>query len=104
VSSPYYQSAHWRELRKACLARDGHRCTVPDCHAKGVVADHIETRPPVPYPTPLDRLDNLRTLCLSHDAQVKEQRNGIRKQGGAFKLKGCDASGRSLDPTHPWNK
>jgi hypothetical protein len=103
VSSPYYQSPHWKALCAAVDARDGGQCAVPGCNQRGVVHDHIETRPPLPYPTSLDRLDNLRTLCLSHDAQVKE-RNGIRKQGGEFKVKGCDSSGRSLDPKHAWNK
>lgn len=56
----------------------------------------------MPYPTPADTLENLRTLCLSHDAQVKEQRRGAsytRKRGGAFKVKGCDIDGWPLDPS-----
>lgn len=102
-TNPYYLSAHWRALRKACLERDHHRCVVPGCGLYGPVADHIETRPPVQHPTPLDRLDNLRTLCRSHDAQVKEQRTGssdTRKQGGVFRVKGCDADGWPYDPRH----
>jgi hypothetical protein len=102
TTNPYYFSAHWLALRAACLARDHHCCTVEGCCQRGRVADHIETRPTVPYPCPEDRLDNLRTLCRSHDAQVKEFK-GTRKQGGEFKVKGCDSSGRSLDPKHGWN-
>ncbi len=102
--NPYYQSAHWKLLRKACIARDHGRCTVQGCNQPGKIVDHIETRPFVPYPCAADCLDNVRLLCGSHDAQIKEQRRGgQRKQGGAFRLKGCDASGRSLDPKHPWN-
>lgn len=65
-----------------------------------MVADHIKTRQPVPFACEQDRLDNLRTLCLSHDAQVKETRRGqsYRKQGGTFKVKGCDEDGWPLDP------
>jgi 5-methylcytosine-specific restriction endonuclease McrA len=104
VSSPgdaYYQSAHWKALRKACLERDGHHCTVPGCTRDGCIADHKVTRPQMPYPTPVDVLSNLRTLCRSHDAQVKEMRRGasyVRKQGGAFKVRGCDAEGWPFDP------
>lgn len=103
MSSGYYHSAHWKRLRDACLDRDNHCCVVKGCKQPGVVADHIETRSRSPIPTPADRLDNLRTLCLQHDAQVKEQ-NGIRKQGGKFRIKGCDADGRALDPDHAWNR
>lgn len=107
AANPFYFTPFWRALRKACLERDHYRCVVPGCGMYGPVADHIETRPPVQHPTPQDRLDNLRTLCLGHDAQVKEQRAGSsssRKQGGTFKVKGCDSSGRSLDPKHGWNR
>jgi hypothetical protein len=93
----YYDSPHWKSLRLLCLARDGHRCTVAGCGRRGQVADHIKTRPDVPNPTDLDVLDNLRTLCLSHDAQVKEHK-GARYQGGQFKVKGCDVNGWPLDP------
>ena len=96
-NGPYYQSAHWKALRRACISRDNGRCTVPGCCKPGRVADHIETRPDVPEPTGFDVLSNLRLLCLSHDAQVKERR-GQRKQGGAFRVKGCDADGWPLDP------
>ena len=101
-ADPYYQSPHWHTLRDACLARDHRRCTVVGCRSRGVVADHIVTRPPVPYPTPQDCLENLRTLCRSHDSQVKEPRRGggERKQGGVFRVKGCDVDGWPLSPQH----
>jgi len=88
-------------LRAACLARDGWRCQVPGCCAVAQVADHIVARPFVPFPCEQDTLANLRSLCRSHDAQVKERRRGvaIRKQGGAFKVKGCDEDGWPLDPS-----
>lgn len=100
--NPYYSSPHWKALRTACLERDGRRCTVPGCPSAGTVADHIETRPDVPHVTPQDRIENLRTLCKSHDAQVKERRRGVgmRARGGTFILRGCDAEGWPLDPRH----
>ena len=89
----YYTTAHWRALRRAALARDGYRCTVAGCIELATTVDHIVTRPPVGYPTPADRLDNLRSLCRTHDAQVKERADGRRGRGGRPVLKGCDADG-----------
>lgn len=103
ASAIYYRSAHWRQLRWACFERDGGLCVVPGCRRRARVADHIVTRPDVPCPTELDVLSNLRSLCASHDAQVKEL-GGKRKQGGEFAVRGCDESGWPLDPSHPWNR
>lgn len=76
---------------------------MPGCGHPGRIADHIVTRPDVPYATPLDVLTNLRTLCKQHDAQVKERgTRRVRKQDGKFIIKGCDEHGRTLDPTHRW--
>jgi hypothetical protein len=102
MANPYYFSEHWRSLRAERLQLDGYRCVVPGCKARAVIVDHIETRPQgLPIPCALDRLANLRSLCSSHDSQIKEFR-GVRKQSGTFRVKGCDAEGRSLDPGHRW--
>jgi hypothetical protein len=100
-ADPYYQSNHWKALCAAVDARDRGLCVVPGCGCRGVIHDHIETRPPVPYPTEFDVLSNIRLLCRSHDSQVKERRRGSavhRKQGGVFKVKGSDADGWPYDP------
>lgn len=99
-SEVYYQSKHWRDLRQACFDRDHGMCTVEGCRCGARIADHIVTRPHVAYPTEADVIGNLRSLCRSHDAQVKEMRRGqsYRKQGGKFKVKGCDADGWPFDP------
>jgi 5-methylcytosine-specific restriction endonuclease McrA len=89
----YYSTAHWRALRKAALRRDGYRCTVAGCGAPATHVDHIATRPRSLDPTPFDRLDNLRSLCGAHDAQIKERRNGERGRGGRPVVRGCDADG-----------
>ncbi len=91
----YYESEHWRQLRRACIARAGGRCAVPGCQVPGKVVDHIVTRPPVPYPTELDRLDNVRLLCLPHDSQIKEKRRGNpdSRRGGHLLAKGCGPDG-----------
>jgi hypothetical protein len=102
MTNPYYHSAHWRSLRQQCLERDGYRCTADGCYKPGRIADHIETRPAVPYPCEYDVLSNLRTLCKTHDAQVKEEnrRGGQRKQAGRFKVRGCDIEGWPHDRAH----
>lgn len=95
----YYFSQHWRELRRACIARDGGRCVVPGCRELGRIVDHIETRPDVPHITAQDRLDNVRLLCPRHDAQIKERRRGdpsSRRLGGLV-VRGCDVDGWPLD-------
>jgi len=98
----YYQSAHWKALRTEALKRDRYRCTVPGCVASAargdrLTVDHIVTRPRCDGPTSADVLANLRTLCLPHDAQIKE-RNGTRNNGGKTTVKGCDADGWPIDP------
>jgi hypothetical protein len=97
VANTYYQSQHWRELRQQCLVRDHYRCTADGCRRPGTVADHIQTRPDVSYPTVFDTLENLRTLCRWCDAQVKEAGpDKQRKQGGVIRVKGCDVHGWPL--------
>lgn len=98
----FYQSPEWRALRAACLKRDGYRCTVEGCATPTyrLTADHIKPR----REGGQDWLPNLRTLCGHHDAQVKEQRNGTRRNGGKPRVVGCDASGAPLDPQHLWNR
>ena len=101
----YYQSSHWKALKKACHERDGWKCVVPGCtspRGKGLTCDHIETRPNVSYPTPADVLPNTRTLCDFHDRQIKEKADGERRKGGVATVKGCDADGWPLDPNHSW--
>jgi hypothetical protein len=101
-TNPFYLSREWRALRAACLARDL-VCVATGCRQRSRVADHIVARPPnVTVLCDADRLENLRGLCLSHDAQVKEQRRGEaqRKQRGEFTVRGCDEQGWPFDPKH----
>lgn len=99
----YYQSAHWRALKRATHERDGWRCTVPGCGSTaGLVCDHIRTRPNVDHATALDVITNTRTLCGVHDRQIKEQRGGARRRDGKPVVQGCKPDGSPLDPGHPW--
>lgn len=105
--NPFYASKFWKLLRLDVLKRDGHRCTVPGCPNTArmgrLYVDHIRTRPATPHVTEFDVMENLRTLCGTHDAMVKEARGGLRKNGGKLTVRGCDPSGRPLCPNHHWN-
>jgi 5-methylcytosine-specific restriction endonuclease McrA len=92
----YYTTAHWKALRRAALERDGYRCTVSGRRRPATHVDHIRTRPQQGEPAPEDRLDNLRSLCSVHDAQIKERRNGQRGRGGRPIVRGCDIDGWPL--------
>jgi hypothetical protein len=92
-NDPFYRSSAWRKARASRLQLDGHRCTVPDCHATAVVVDHCNPA----KPRSLDPRD-LRSLCRLHDNQVKEGADGTRRSGGQFKIIGTDADGWPLDP------
>lgn len=98
--NPFYSSAFWRDLRAAALKRDRGICAAPGCTKRAVFVDHIVSRPPVPHPCAADTLTNLRSLCASHDAQVKEARKGssARRSRGHFRVIGCDVDGWPVDP------
>ena len=84
VADAFYASAEWRALRAQTLRRDGGRCVL--CGEPAVVADHVisrrrwfaERRPGSP-----DTLDNLRSLCRTHDNRFKEDATGARRGGAA---------------------
>lgn len=98
ASGNFYQSSFWIALKRQALARDRRTCVVPGCRKPATHVDHIATRPHSPDPTSADVLTNLRSLCASHDAQVKEDASGKRKRGGRFTVRGADADGWPLDP------
>lgn len=105
-ANPFYRTPFWRTLRAAALQRDGYRCTVPGCTSTHrLTVDHTVSRPRgATGPTPQDVLSNLRTLCQEHDNAAKERTDGTRRGDGRMLVRGCDASGRPLDPSHPWNR
>ena len=99
---PIYLSAEWKQVRKFVLARDDHRCVVcgRDVSAAGAArVDHI--RRVTDGGAPFDPA-NLRTLCVTHDAQAHREK-GTGSQHREERFGGCDLSGRPLDPRHPWN-
>src|SRR5690349_16605910 len=95
-NDPYYRTPEWRTLRAAALERDRHTCTVAGCRARATHVDHIVSR----RDGGPDVLSNLRSLCKPHDQQVMQGPSGKRRSGGRLHVKGCDADGMPLDPTH----
>jgi hypothetical protein len=63
-------AAGWARLRTVALTRDHHRCVL--CGARGNSVDHIVAR----HLGGSDALDNLRTLCTAHHAQVTGAQGG----------------------------
>jgi hypothetical protein len=101
----YYVSQHYLALKRATHQRDGWKCTVPGCgSSKGLVCEHIKTRPNVSHPTEYDVLSNTTSLCSYHDRQTKEKADGSRRNGGKHTVKGCNANGTPIDPMHPWSR
>ncbi|MFD2234812.1 HNH endonuclease [Phaeospirillum tilakii] len=104
-NDPFYRSRAWVALRAQALKRDGYRCVVcgSDVRAKGQSrVDHILPRRQ--RPDLALALSNLRTLCSICDNQShREKRTGAQGREERFVVRGCDASGRPIDPKHPWN-
>jgi len=71
---PYYQTAGWRTLRAACVARDSGRCVT--CGARGFIADHIVPR----KRGGADNLANLRLLCRRCDNQRHADKAGVPRK------------------------
>jgi len=65
----FYKTDFWKELSRKCKERDNYRCKRCSFRAetseekRTLHTHHIISRRPVPYPTALDRLDNLQSLC-----------------------------------------
>ncbi len=90
MSSPFYRSREWRQLRAETLRRQP-TCATSGCTARSVVADHIKPR----SKGGADALHNLRGLCTTCHNQ--------RRQGGEPRA-WCDAEGRPMAASHWWNK
>ena len=97
---PFYKTMAWQSLRAAALRRDGYRCVVPGCRTRATHVDHVIPR----RRGGPDVLSNLRSLCKEHDNQVMQGPSGQRRSGGRPHMKGCDADGMPLDPTHWWKQ
>lgn len=96
---PFYHTDTWRKLRQAALERDGYTCVVPGCRKRATHVDHIKRR----QDGGTDTLPNMRSLCATHDNQIKEGAGGERRSNGRLTVKGAATDGSPIDPQHPWN-
>lgn len=90
MSDAFYRSKEWKALRAEVLRRQP-TCTTPGCGARAVAVDHVTQR----SKGGPDTLGNLRGLCIPCHNQ--------RRRGGEPRVRGCDATGAPLDPSHWWN-
>jgi 5-methylcytosine-specific restriction endonuclease McrA len=101
----FYDTTAWREAREAALRRDHYCCTICGCDISGrgqARVDHV--KPLKTHPELGLSLDNLRSLCTTHDNQAHREkgRGGGSARVEKFVVTGCDAEGRPLDPAHHW--
>jgi 5-methylcytosine-specific restriction endonuclease McrA len=64
-------------------------CVVPMCGRRATRVDHIKSR----RAGGLDVLANLRSLCMAHDNQVKEDKDGNRRSGGRLTVRTVGVDG-----------
>jgi 5-methylcytosine-specific restriction protein A len=100
-----YNTITWKRLRGAHLALFP---LCEGCIAMGrryVTANTVDHRKPIseggePFPDH----DGLASYCPA----CHSRKTARGAEAGAIKsdkpMKGCDASGRPLDPNHPWNR
>lgn len=91
MSSSYYGTKAWRDLRAAVLRRDP-ICATRGCGRPSSHADHVIPR----SRGGADSMGNLRGMC-------SRCHNSRSARGNAEpRAIGCDANGQPRDPGHPW--
>jgi len=96
-ADPFYNSPYWKQIRSVILERDDYRCAVPGCLEPASVVDHIKAR----RDGGDENLKNLRSLCRTHDIQVRQNVSGFRNRQGQLPSV-CDTKGMPTNPAHPW--
>lgn len=99
-----YSTEEWRAVRGTAFVRDLYTCRRCDCilvegrpnDPQSATANHI-----VPHRGDRELffdIDNIESVCKScHDTLIQ------REEARGFVI-GSDASGRPIDPDHPWNR
>ncbi len=94
----FYNSAAWKRLRKAKLAASP---VCETCLPRVTAATEVDHVKAINLGgAPLD-WDNLQSLC--HECHSRKTYYIERLGRDRVPVKGCDASGRPLDPAHWWN-
>ena len=86
----------WRKLRAHVLAGEPlcRHCTAKGLTVLATEVDHHDNNPAN------NALQNLQPLCRMHHSLKTARDMGYTVN----ERMGCDASGKPLDPSHPWNK
>jgi 5-methylcytosine-specific restriction enzyme A len=98
---PFYRSSQWLRLR-ALVLRAQPQCEL--CGAPSSAVDHVT--PVRAGGAPLDPA-NVQALCQQcHSRKTASCDGGFgnRKADRPLRPRGCDVSGRPLDPSHPWHR
>ncbi len=87
--------AAWRKLRAHVLAGEPlcRHCTAKGMTVTATEVDHHDNNPAN------NALENLQPLCRMHHSLKTARDMGHT----VTERMGCDASGKPLDPSHPWN-
>ncbi|WP_419900634.1 HNH endonuclease [Roseomonas sp. USHLN139] len=96
--NPFYQTAAWRDARRAKLR------STPVCEAFGCSkrAGHVDHKLAMRKGgAPLDP-SNLQALCHSCHSRKTARQDGAF--GNAPRIPGASVDGRPADPQHRWNR
>lgn len=96
-----YNTTAWKKLRRAKLSRNPF-CAICELRGRRIPAntvDHVVAiaKGGSPFPS----FDGLQSMCAPcHGAKTA----AVDRAGGSgVAIKGCDANGRPIDPSHPFN-
>jgi 5-methylcytosine-specific restriction protein A len=100
----------WDRLRLVILRRDHWLCQCPECRG-GKPGGRVTPATEVHHVVSRAQAKALRWTREQTDdpsnlisvSEACHLRIGAEEQGKTYRIKGCDATGRPLDPNHPWN-
>ena len=87
----------WRELRARRLKVEP-LCRM--CRPKLVIATEVDHVLPVSQGGAKYSFENTQSLCHDHHAA----KTTSERTGKPMRIKGCDAQGFPLDPSHSWSR
>src|SRR5688572_3546638 len=97
-----YNTAQWRRVRREQLSLH------PWCqycrHGRLTIAREVDHVKPINQGGDPWDMSNLRSTCSPCHASKTRNTDVLGKPHTTRKQKGCDAQGRPLDESHPWNQ